>query len=133
MNLDHYLHQEIYVKVDQIVYPNNRLRDIDEAHCHALAKSVSNYKYGYTVGTRTVYFSSSGNQEGATYMTAVRNVDGMKVLKVDCCTSILDGRLERCCAELLRNKYGVEWAAKPLRMHCTSQVDGGSISPALKV
>lgn len=38
-NLYHYLYEEVYVMAEQIVDPNNLLRNIDEARCRAPADS----------------------------------------------------------------------------------------------
>lgn len=59
LNLDHYLLEDIYAKVDQIGDPNKSLHDIHETICCALAESFCNYNYGYVRGMITVYESST--------------------------------------------------------------------------
>lgn len=49
LNVDHYVHDEIFGNVDQIAELNNTLCDINEAHCRVLAKSYHNYSYEYAV------------------------------------------------------------------------------------
>lgn len=93
--------------VVRIVNPNNPLHDVYESHCCSLAKPFRNYKYDYAHGTMNMYFSPVFNQEGATYVGAVHNIDGAKLLKDGYVTVILDGRHQRRSVEMLRGKDGV--------------------------
>lgn len=56
LNLYNYRHEEIWATVYQIVDPNKPQRDIDGAHCQALAVFVRNYNYGYASGMIAVHF-----------------------------------------------------------------------------
>lgn len=37
VRLDHYLHEKLYARVDQVPDPNNLLLNVDKANCRALA------------------------------------------------------------------------------------------------
>lgn len=82
------------------------LREIDEIHCHDLAKSFHSYKCDYSCGMITVYFSSTINAKGAAYSTAVQHVDRMKLPKDSCRTEKLYGRQGCRSVKLLRGKEG---------------------------
>lgn len=93
LNVDHFLLQKIYARVNEVVDPSSLLCDIDEAHCCTLAEQfhIHNYHYGHIM--MTVYFSSAVSPEGATHGTAVHNVDNIKLLKEAYCMFMPDGSL----------------------------------------
>lgn len=62
MNLDHYLHDEIHARRDQVADPKNLLHGIDYAHCHALAETLRDYNFGHACGMMTVYFRLPSTQ-----------------------------------------------------------------------
>lgn len=78
LNLDHYLHEEIYARVDHVEHQNNPPLDIDEPHCHVTVALFRNYSYDHGHGIMPVYFSSTVNPDGSKYATAVHSVDGRK-------------------------------------------------------
>lgn len=82
-NLDHSLHREIYATIDQIGHPNNPLCDIEGHTAARRSKSSRTHNYDSTHNLMTVYVSSTVNAEGATCVTAIHNVDDMKMLKED--------------------------------------------------
>lgn len=43
LNIESYWHEESYASMDKTLDRNNSLRDIDEAHCRALAESFKKY------------------------------------------------------------------------------------------
>lgn len=45
LDLDRYLHEDFYARLDQITDQSSLPRDIDEAHRRALAKRLRNYDY----------------------------------------------------------------------------------------
>lgn len=45
MNLDHYLHKEVYESVDRSVYQNNLLRDMDKVCHYAMDKPFPDFSY----------------------------------------------------------------------------------------
>lgn len=47
LNLDHYLHDDIYARLNQILDLNNSLSNINETRCIKLDESLRNYKYNY--------------------------------------------------------------------------------------
>lgn len=81
LDIEHYQHEEIYARNDDIFIQNNSLRDISKAHYLALAESFRNYDFDYACVMMTVYFLSTVSSEGATSATGVHIVDGMTVLK----------------------------------------------------
>lgn len=78
LNLDHYLREVIYARMDQITNPNNLLRDIDDARCCVLAELFRDYRYNCAHGLMTVYLSSSISAEGATFDTGVHTVGRLR-------------------------------------------------------
>lgn len=59
-SVDRYLHENIYVTVQQILHLKYPPSHVDEAHCCALAEFLRSYKYDYESGMITVcsfYFS----------------------------------------------------------------------------
>lgn len=75
LNLGHYLREDMYRKMIQIVAENNPLRDIDEALFCILAECFCNDHSNHASGMMAVYFSLNDNPEGATYTTTIQNVD----------------------------------------------------------
>lgn len=91
LSLDHYLPDKSNARVDQTVDSSSSLRTTDEAYCRAPAESSLNYNYKYAYDMTMVYVSSTVNTEGATYTTAMHNIDGRKLLKDDYCLVRVDG------------------------------------------
>lgn len=108
LNSDHYLYDEIHASVDQIVDASNPLGNIDEAHCRALLESFRNYNENYAHRMMTVYFSTRVDPKGATYATAVRSVDGMKMLKYGYRMVIIDACHCRRSMQMIRDENGKE-------------------------
>lgn len=54
--------------------------NIYETHCRLLAKSVCKYKCDDVQGMMTVHYSLVINLEVATYISALQNADGDKML-----------------------------------------------------
>lgn len=128
-NPDHYLHEEIYRKVDQVVNMDKPLNDINESQFRALSKSFCNCNYDHARRMMTVYNSFTVKANGTTYVTAVHNVEGLKLLKAGYCMVMLDGRYQRRYIKMERDKNCVEWVMEPLRMGCAFGVHGMPISP----
>lgn len=80
-NINHYLNEEIHVRVDQISDSNSTLRDADQSHCRTLAVSFQNYSYNNAHGMKSLYVSTTVNPEGVTYTAAQHTVDSLKILK----------------------------------------------------
>lgn len=80
-----------------------------------------------------LYASSTVSYEAATYMTAVHNVDGIKLLKDGSCVFMLYGHHLRRSVEIMRDEDGVDLAVEPLRMHYAFCVYDKRNSPALAV
>lgn len=89
LTLDFYLNEKDYSKVDQILDPNNLLRDINESHCCALGDSFRSCNYEYLRGIILAYFFYTVNYERSTYATAVQKFNGMKLLKDGYCIIML--------------------------------------------
>lgn len=129
-NLDHYLHENIYTRVEPIADPDSPPPDIDETHCHAMDESFRKYEYSYARGIMMLYSPSTVSPKCATYAIVVHTFDGMKFLKEDYCL-VKHDRHDRCrYVEMLRDKEGVELAVEPLRMSYTFRFDGKLILPA---
>lgn len=135
LNTDYYLQEEIYGIVDQKADQSKPLRDIDEAYCGTLARSFCSYNLDHARGMKAVYFSSTVNPEGSTYVTAVHNVDARKVLKYGYYLVILDNHHRRRSFKSVRDRDAAEYAAKPLRMRFACQADGKSfmLAEAIKL
>lgn len=67
MNFADYAHDEVYASVDHFIDRNRALRDIDEAHCRALAQSFCHCTFDYACGLMIVYFTAAVNPAGSTY------------------------------------------------------------------
>lgn len=78
---DHYLFAEIYVKMDQIVDPNNHVHAIDARYCRALADLFCNYNYNNVRSMMKVYFLSTIIFEGGTHATVFAQFPLHKVAK----------------------------------------------------
>lgn len=70
-NFDHYLHEDVYVKVYQILHPYKHTHDIYEAHTNGRAEASRNYRYDYARGMMTTFFFNAVSLKGATYTTAM--------------------------------------------------------------
>lgn len=114
LNPFQYMPVEFYARVDQVTEPDNSLRGINEAHCHALAEHFRNSGYDYERNMLTVYFSSTVSPDCATNVIAERSVDSLIFLKDWYCIVILDDRHWRCSIELLRG----EDVGNGLRSYC---------------
>lgn len=107
LNLDDYLHEEIYRMVDEIADPSKSLSDIDETHCRALDESFRHYIYSYQRNMMTLYLRSFINSEGGTNATSVHNVDGMELLRDGYCIAMLDGCHRHCFVKSFKGGYSV--------------------------
>lgn len=67
--------------MDQVADSNNRTCDTIEARYRALVKSFRNYTDDYLCGTMIVYVFYTFSLEGATYVIAVQNVDGVMLVE----------------------------------------------------
>lgn len=119
--------------MDQILVPNNPLCEFDEADCRVLPWSFHNYNYDNAPDMIMVYFSSTLNIEGATYVTAVHNACRMKQLEKGCYMVRLDDRHQRRSVEMLKVEDGVKWVAEPLRTSYAFRADGKLISSARRI
>lgn len=63
----------------------------------------------------TVYFFFTGSTEGATYTTALQNVDLIKLLKDVYCMVMLARRCWHHSVEILKDENGLKEAARLLR------------------
>lgn len=101
-NLDHYMHEKIYVNLYKDVEPSSTLRGIVAAHCNVLVESLLNVRYAYVSNLMTIHFSMTTNPESITYATAVRNIDDMKLQRDLICTVMFDRHHQRRFVELVR-------------------------------
>lgn len=67
----------------------------------------------------TTPLSCTVKPEGATYVIAVHNVDGMKLLNDGYYVVMLDGCHLRRSAKMLRDKDGIDCVVEPLGMRYT--------------
>lgn len=116
LNAGHYMQEEIYVRVDQMVHPKSCLRQIDEAHYQPLAGLFRNYKYDYARRLMREYGSSTVNLQRLTNATAVQNINGMKLLEDGYCMVILNKCNLRRSIEKITIEDGVKWDAEALLM-----------------
>lgn len=94
--------------MDRIFDPNNTQRDINDAHCHALARSIRNYNIYYAHDMVIVHFSFTVNEEGATYATPAHTLDATKLLRDSYYMVMRDGSLQRSAFNLLRERDGLK-------------------------
>lgn len=80
-NLGHYMPLETYVKVDWIVNRNIYLCNIDVENYRAMPGSISNHNYDYAHCMMDVHLFLTVNSKSATYATAEKNVDAVKLLQ----------------------------------------------------
>lgn len=124
LNLADYAHEEVSDRVDQILDPNDSLRDVDKLHCRALAQSFCDYAFEYARGLMTIYISAAVNAAGAMYATTVRHLDGKNISNDDFRKVMLDGRPRRLSVELVRDGHHLKWAAEPFRAWYTFHING---------
>lgn len=77
-----------------------------------------------------VYFSSTINPEGATYAIALRNVNGMKLLKDSYSTIMLDGHHRCRSVNLLKDEYK---NTTELELRISGWQDAHSVSSGAKI
>lgn len=104
LKLADYRDNKLYCRVYQIVARNHSLRDIKESHCCALTKSLCKCKLDNERGLMTAYFFIAVNRVGATYDSAVHDVDGKKILKNDYGMVMLDDRNRGRTWEMVRDE-----------------------------
>lgn len=95
-----------------------------------LAESFCDYNYDYARYMAIVSFSSTISPKGATYATAARNADSIKLLKDVFCMTIFAEHHRRHFFKMRRDEHDVEWAAGSLRTCYALRVDGKPIFPA---
>lgn len=92
LDLSEYAHGEVPFTDDQIVDPNQFLRDLHKVPCCALAESFCNKTFHYARGFMTDHFTAAVSPAGVTYATAIHHANGKMVLKDECSMVIFDVR-----------------------------------------
>lgn len=81
----------------------------------------------------TAYFSSVANPDGATYATAMHNVDGRRFLKDSLYTVRVDSRHQYRAVQMFRDKGSLERASEPLGKRYALRVDDKPIPPSQRI
>lgn len=89
-----------------------------------MAKSFCDYRYDHACGVNVVYPFSATKCEGATYPTAVHNVDPNKLQENGHCRIMLIVVDRHGSVELKTDDEDVGWGSKPLHMICMFWVEG---------
>lgn len=76
LNLENYLHEKIYARLDKTVDLYSSWYNIDGVQYRLLTESFRNYEYRYKSGMMTVLFCSAVNPAGATHAIDVHKIHG---------------------------------------------------------
>lgn len=115
LNLHDFLHEKLFVKVDQIVIGVHLSETlVKRTAVRWLSLFKSTMPPMRARGMLTEYISSTISPKGATYVAVVHSDDDIRLLEDTLCIVMLLGYHQRRFVEILRGKDGFEWAVEQL-------------------